>query len=205
MARRTKAEAEATRESILDAAIEVFLEKGVSRTTLEMIARRAGVTRGAVYWHFKDKNDLFTALAERARAPMAELADSIRESSEGNVLEMIHEVCRRVLKTFVDSKTQREIYTVLWSRCEYVSEINPSVERQKVLDAESMDQLTKDFETAKEQGLLRDSVDPRAATVALMSLMKGMSILWLRDPELYEMPRYGEEMLDYYFTGIRRH
>src|SRR5690606_41278730 len=82
VARRTKAEAEATREAILDAAEEVFIENGVSRATLEQIARRAGVTRGAVYWHFKDKNDLFTAMINRVRLPMRTRSEERRVGKE---------------------------------------------------------------------------------------------------------------------------
>jgi len=48
MARRTKAEAAATREALIDAAEEMFMEHGVARTSLEQIARHAGMTRGAV-------------------------------------------------------------------------------------------------------------------------------------------------------------
>ena len=65
MARRTKAECEATRNALLDAAEAVFLEQGVSRTSLEQIARHAGMTRGALYWHFKDKDALFEAVREQ--------------------------------------------------------------------------------------------------------------------------------------------
>src|ERR1700712_1304134 len=57
MVRRTKEEAAETRNSILDAAERVFFEKGVSRTTLADIALEAGVTRGAIYWHFANKGD----------------------------------------------------------------------------------------------------------------------------------------------------
>ena len=58
MVRRTKDEALETRNRILDAAERVFGESGVSRTSLEDVASAAGVTRGAIYWHFKDKSDL---------------------------------------------------------------------------------------------------------------------------------------------------
>jgi AcrR family transcriptional regulator len=57
--RRTKAEAGATREAILDSAETVFLEHGVNRSTLNQIAEHAGVTRGAIYFHFKDKIELY--------------------------------------------------------------------------------------------------------------------------------------------------
>ncbi|MBY0410356.1 MAG: TetR family transcriptional regulator, partial [Burkholderiaceae bacterium] len=57
MARRTKEDANATRTRLIDAAESVFLQKGVSRASLNDIARAAGTTRGAIYWHFKDKVD----------------------------------------------------------------------------------------------------------------------------------------------------
>jgi AcrR family transcriptional regulator len=68
--RRTRAEAEQTREAILAAAIEVFLERGVSRATFDQIARAAGVTRGAVYWHFRDKQEIFAVRQQRADAEL---------------------------------------------------------------------------------------------------------------------------------------
>ena len=68
MARRTKEDAQATRTALLDAAERVFQQRGVSRTSLNEIAQAAGVTRGALYWHFKDKAALFNAMMEHAAA-----------------------------------------------------------------------------------------------------------------------------------------
>ena len=70
MVRRTKEEALETRNRLLDSAEEMFQSQGVSRTTLQDIALHAGATRGAVYWHFKDKADLFDAMMERVTLPL---------------------------------------------------------------------------------------------------------------------------------------
>ena len=70
MVRRTKEEAQRTRERILDTAEREFQRRGVSRTSLEEMARAAGVTRGAIYWHFKDKADLFNAMMKRVTLPL---------------------------------------------------------------------------------------------------------------------------------------
>ncbi|MBI0415923.1 MAG: TetR family transcriptional regulator, partial [Nitrosospira sp.] len=59
MVRRTKKDAELTRQSIINAAREVFLVRGVSRTTMDHIATQANVTRGAIYWYFNNKKELF--------------------------------------------------------------------------------------------------------------------------------------------------
>src|SRR6201994_3729059 len=76
--RRTKAEAEQTREAILKAAVETFLERGVTRATLDEIARAARVTRGAVYWHFRDKLEIFLALERRANLPNEEFGARLK-------------------------------------------------------------------------------------------------------------------------------
>src|ERR1700688_3142706 len=74
MVRRTKEEALETRNRILDTAEQVFVEKGVSNTSLAQLAEAAGVTRGAIYWHFKNKADLFDAMMSRVVLPMEEMA-----------------------------------------------------------------------------------------------------------------------------------
>ncbi|ABB39334.1 transcriptional regulator, TetR family [Oleidesulfovibrio alaskensis G20] len=70
MARKTKEEAEKTRQLLLDCALTVFLRKGYSATTLNDIAEEANLTRGAVYWHFKNKVDVFSAVMDKAFDPI---------------------------------------------------------------------------------------------------------------------------------------
>ena len=64
MVRRTKEEAQETRSAILEAAERAFYERGVARTTLADIATLAGVTRGAIYWHFSNKADVVQAMLD---------------------------------------------------------------------------------------------------------------------------------------------
>lgn len=73
MARRTNEQAQQTRENILKGALDVFSDKGFSRSTLSDIAKRIGMTRGAVYWHFKDKGELLVELMEQMHDWEAEL------------------------------------------------------------------------------------------------------------------------------------
>ncbi|MFV3378332.1 TetR family transcriptional regulator [Pseudomonas sp. NY11226] len=70
MARKTAAEAEETRQRIIDAAVGVFASLGVSDTTLDLIAKKAGVTRGAVYWHFNGKQEVLEAVLSSRRHPL---------------------------------------------------------------------------------------------------------------------------------------
>ena len=65
MARKTKEDAELTYHALLDAATALFIRQGIARTTLNNIAAEAGMTRGAIYWHFDNKDAVIQALWER--------------------------------------------------------------------------------------------------------------------------------------------
>ena len=86
MARKTKEEAQETRNAILDAAELVFQEHGVSHTSLAEIAAAAGVTRGAVYWHFANKADLFDALILRVFEPLEAKLVELQSNWEENLM-----------------------------------------------------------------------------------------------------------------------
>ena len=86
MARKTREEALATRERLLDAAQRLFREHGVTRTSLAEVATAAGMTRGAVYWHFKDKADLFRAMCDRATLPLDASFDQVVQSASTDPL-----------------------------------------------------------------------------------------------------------------------
>lgn len=72
MARKTKQQARETRQLILDVALRLFSQQGVSSTSLATIAKAAGVTRGAIYWHFKNKSDLFNEIWELSDASISD-------------------------------------------------------------------------------------------------------------------------------------
>src|SRR6478735_7796316 len=76
MVRRTKQEAHETRNRILDAAEQVFHDRGVAHASLEDVAAAAKVTRGAIYWHFKDKAELFDAMMQRVVLPSEAMEES---------------------------------------------------------------------------------------------------------------------------------
>ena len=91
MVRHTKFAAEETRKQILDVAEFCFCETGFSKTTLEMIAARAGCTRGAIYWYFNEKKDLLRQVIERV--PLS-LFDELTAIKNGRVSEPVKAMYR---------------------------------------------------------------------------------------------------------------
>jgi TetR/AcrR family acrAB operon transcriptional repressor len=64
MARKTREEAMETRERLLESALEIMSEKPFSKVSMNEIAEKIGLSKGAVYWHFKNKDDLLINLVE---------------------------------------------------------------------------------------------------------------------------------------------
>ncbi len=204
MVRRTRAEAEETRVTILDAAEQEFLERGVSRTTLDHIARRAGVTRGAIYWHFRDKSDLFTAMVDRVQLPMSELSDSYRsELGAHDPVGAQQQLCRVALERLAGNTTYRNVYAILFTRCEFVAECNPSQSHQHDLEQQVLDGFVEDFQRARDLGQLAPRVEPRIAALTLFSLLHGIYLCWLRAPERFDVERDGMAMLTLFFDSVR--
>lgn len=83
MSKRTHAEALETKQNILKAAQKIFTQKGFAKASLSDIAREANVTRGAIYWHFENKNELLAALCYEA-GKAANLSQYLRAASDEN-------------------------------------------------------------------------------------------------------------------------
>ena len=79
---RREAEARATREALIEAALELFTERGYADVGTEEIVARAKVTRGALYHHFTDKRDLFRAVFERVEGDLMERIGATMEGAD---------------------------------------------------------------------------------------------------------------------------
>ena len=83
MPKRTHEEALQTKKQIMDAAVTLFSSKGYEKTSLSDVARAAGVTRGAIYWHFENKGELLIELLQaiaKDKNLVEPLLDSAKES-----------------------------------------------------------------------------------------------------------------------------
>ena len=123
MARRTKQEAQATRQQLLEAAIRVFAEKGVSRTSLQDIAQRAGVSRGAIYWHFANKADLFDAMMESAVLPMEQALQQIGHVAGQDPLHELEGALLLSMRSIASDPRIRAIFEIATLKVEYVDEL----------------------------------------------------------------------------------
>lgn len=190
MARRTKADAKATRENLLDAAEALFFERGVARTSLEQIARQAGMTRGAVYWHFRNKADLFIAMVERVRMPFHELVNEASATHpHASPLAAILLGCEHGFQRLEKPRYMR-VHAILVHRCEFFSDVDPR-ETQKAMIRDCFNALGEYLEDASRQGLLEPGTDTLLATHLLQAVISGIFHDWVRDPQAYSIHEQG--------------
>jgi TetR/AcrR family acrAB operon transcriptional repressor len=184
MARKTKEDAELTRKRIICAAREVFLVRGVSRTTMEHIATQAGVTRGAVYWHFDNKIDLFNAMREQVFLPLIDRMDDtlLIEGSE-DPLARIEDFLCATIQMLDDSAETRQIYEIMMIKCEYVEEFATVLQQILSNCSGIAGKLQLVYERAKAQGQLHATHDPVQLTMDTHLFFIGLLHMWVKDIE----------------------
>lgn len=184
MVRKTKAQSEQTRFDIIAAARRVFAERGVSRTTLADIAKEAGVTRGAIYWHFKNKPDLFYAMMEQVSLPLVDLIDeNLPAQHPGDPLRGIRASMVEILRLLKEDEVARTTFEIVTSKCEYVDEFSRLDNRVTKSGCDYIHKLTRAYADAQQKGLLRDGADPAQYALDSYLFIKGLINLWLADTD----------------------
>jgi TetR/AcrR family transcriptional regulator, acrAB operon repressor len=203
MARRTKEEAAATRDSILDAAEKLFVEQGVSRTTLQHIATAAGVTRGAIYWHFDDKGALFNAMMERAILPLeAEMQVLDQAESEDPLVDLRNHMLA-VLDRTVNDPGARRVFEIATLKVEFVGEMDAVRQRRKDNMANWMTRAERRIRLAADKGLIGRHVDASRVALALWIMIDGLIRNWMFDPQDFDLIALGRCVIDPYLDGLR--
>ena len=204
MARRTKAEAETTRAAILDAAEVLFYQHGVSRTTLEKIAVAANVTRGAIYWHFQNKADLFNAMLERVRLPFQHMLEALDSKTSAEPFALVRQLYIDGLQLIASSEQHHRVLTIVFHRCEYIDELNPAVNKQDELDEQAVAVMQRAFERAEQAGTLRVGVTPRLAALSLHMYVGGIISHFLLKPRQCDLRQHAPALIDTMLQGLKQ-
>lgn len=204
MVRRTKADAMATRNSLLDAAEHLFQARGVSRTSLNDIATAAGTTRGAVYHHFKDKADLFNAMMERVTLPLeASLAETGRMAGESqDPLQSLRDIMMTTLRQTARDEHTRRVFELAIHKVEYTDEMQ-AVRERHLLARHQWATVTRDTlqAAARRQGIALP-IPLAAAALGLIVLIDGLMQNWILDPKAFDLVTCGRQTMDIYLAGL---
>lgn len=186
MVRKTKEDAELTRRRIIDAAREVFLTRGVSKSTLEHIAAQAEVTRGAVYWHFKNKAEIFHAIRDQVFLPLIDRMDDTLaiDSTNENIRDPLTQIENSLCDTINELNENiemRQIYEIMMIKCEYVDEFATVL--QQILNncSNITEKIQAAYERAQTQNILAGTHTPRTLALDTHLFFSGLLHMWVKD------------------------
>lgn len=203
MARKTKENALETRNQLLDAAEKVFFDKGFGQTSLIDIAEAAGLSRGAIYWHFKNKTDLFEAMADRVRLPLENLTDACSDENEPDPLGKLREFWVQVLRDTTRSPRRKRVLSILFFKCELGSEARQLEIRRQTSSLEYLQDIEQCLKNAIDKGQLPADLNAHQAAVANHALIIGLISNWLFLPGSFDLDKYAEAMVDSYLFMLK--
>jgi len=201
--RRTKEEAAVTRATVLKAALTVFSVKGYAAATLDNVGATAKVTRGAIYWHFKSKADLYNTLVEELSARGANLVQqAITEG--GTFLEILRRVFMRQCALIEDDKEARSVMELAL----FKTGLNPELQagRKKQLEAGMtlLEGITETMRQGIALGVLRNDIDPADMARAFIAFENGAIQLWLAAPKSFSLKISAESFAEVLISGLQK-
>lgn len=201
MVRRTKEEALATRAALLDAAEKVFRQHGVTRATLGAVASAAGVTRGALYWHFRDKDELFAALCQRATLPMQSRLEQAAAREGDDALATLRAVAVQGLREIAANPRTRAVLEIALCKSEQPPP-GADAPQAEAMDRECAQATRRIIARAVAQGRLPPDTDCTLAAYALQAFFRGITQLWLTQPTAFDLATAAEAMIDTIIAGL---
>ena len=200
--RRTKEEAAVTRETLLKTALSVFSANGYSATTLEGIAREAGLTRGAIYWHFGSKAELYNTLLQQFSARGAIVAEqAIAEG--GSVLEVLRRVFVRQMVLVEEDEEVRAVVELALFKMELSPELESGRQQQIRSGKQLIAQIADAVQQGIERGELRADLDAADIARAFLAFQNGAIQLWLAAPEVFSLKASAEAFAGIFIAGVR--
>jgi TetR/AcrR family transcriptional regulator, acrAB operon repressor len=182
MVRKTKEDAEITKQRIINAARSVFLSRGVSRSTLEHIAAEADVTRGAVYWHFKNKSDIFYAMRDHVFCSLIHRMDVVLSQDENSdALSHIETTLCDTIHELNSNLIMRQTYEIMMIKCEYVDEFTTVLQQLLNNCCSIIERIEVLYSRAIVQGLMMDSANPKTLALDTHMFFTGLLHMWVKD------------------------
>jgi TetR/AcrR family transcriptional regulator, acrAB operon repressor len=203
MVRRTKEAALATREALIDAAERVFRREGVSRTSLAEIAAEAGVTRGAIYWHFRDKSELLDAMCARTVLPLDAAFARAAEAARCDPLGTIRGLAVDALTQLARDGRTHAVFEILFHKCELVGELADRSAAQQSDRRTCLSSVEKLFDLAVANGQLPAQTDTRLVTQMMHAYVIGLMHEWVLDPGEYDLATAAPAIVDAFLAGLR--
>lgn len=203
MARKTKQQALETRNHILDVAIARFSEHGVAKTSLADIATAAGVTRGAIYWHFKNKTDLLNEIWVQSESGLENVELEYQLKHPSDPLSVMRAMLTYVLEATVHDVRRRSLMEIIFHKCEFVGEVTTLQMMQQIVYLECYEKIEDVLRQCIAAGQLPENLDTRRTAVVMRGYITGIMENWLFMPESFDLAADATQLVEVLIDMLR--
>jgi TetR/AcrR family transcriptional regulator, acrAB operon repressor len=183
--RRTKEDAAQTRQSLVDAALKLFGQRGYSGTTLRLIAEEAGCSRGPIYWHFANKEELFEEILTYSQLPLERLVAMYQQSDDPE--QAARDFSRQWLRLLVEDDYFRQSFEIFLNKTEFTEALSKTVAREKALTASFIETFAAWVKTYREAGNLTASIAEETVALSMYAYLMGITQSWLFDSDITDL------------------
>ena len=175
----------------------------MARSSLAEVAAAAGVTRGAVYWHFRDKADLCAAMCERALLPLEMSLRDAGAAEHDDPLQVLRELALAALTRLATDPRSQAVFEVMLHESAVSVEMAAIAERKQRERRQCLVHVERVVQQAIDCGQLPDDTDASLAARAMHAYIGGIMQDWVLDPAAYDLEACAAEHVDAIVAGLR--
>lgn len=199
--RRTKEEADITRQRLLLAALNVFSRQGYDATRLEDIAAEAEVTRGAIYHHFGGKAELYNEMVmEFTQRVMPVINEAVEQGS--GALDKLRRLFVSTLSYIEEDAVYRAVNELVLFKTSVSPELAEGMQRKVEGIYGLIAFIAEQIQQGMDAGEIRRDIDARDTAIAFLSLQNGLMMVWLLDQKLFSLREKAASMAEIFIHGI---
>ena len=196
--RRTKEDAAKTRQSLVDAALRLFGQRGYSGTTLRLIADEAGCSRGPIYWHFANKEELFEEILGYSQVPLEELVARYQDSKDPE--QAAADFSSQWLRLLVEDSYFRQSFEIFLNKTEFTEALSNTLVRERALTASLIATFASWVNRYRRKNKLKGLTAADTVALSMYAYLMGITQSWLFNSDITDL----ENNLDYFVREFLR-
>lgn len=202
MARRTPEEAAQTRQQLIDTGLQLFSRQGIENTTLKQIAQAAGVTHGALYWHFRNRADLLLQIHHAHELPFEAQYLEQCQGVQQDALAALRQYIKGVLVGFARDPAAAAIYRVFYMPATPVADLAEVATELDDNRALWLEQLRFFLKQARKQKQLRKDGSAASQALVMQAALSGLLQEWLRTEGGFDLQHEGLKLVEILLAGL---
>ncbi len=201
MARKTKEGALKTKKKIIDSAKNIFYEKGFRDTTIDDIAKAIGLSRGAVYWHFKSKEEIFISIYDEFMSRLDSIVGETIGKKDATIVS-IYEYMQKTIYMLVSDYSYRTTLDLLLFRTELTQKLQVLKQRDDLWVEDILNTIVHIVDTQIKKGDLKINLTSKELAVSIISMHRGLAFVYTMNNKVLPQENSYKTIIDIFFKNL---